>query len=410
MRKFGGILLTFCVLSANAQIKVLFLGNSFTYMYDIPALFENMADNAGISVLVEEYTQPGIAVGDWTGFNGHTTDAAAQAKINSQDWDFVIVQDNLGGWVYEYIPSVIGNSNVDLYNQIKANNSCTEIVYFAGWGPVGGVPGATSSGIDNTINCIERIHDNIVYFNDASGANEIVCPLGKSWIESMQQMPGVNLYYSDQVHPSLEGSYLAAATLFGSVFKVDVNTLTYNGGVSSSTASLFRSIAWDMITDNALFIETNLDDHTPLITWNGTNLITSGYSTYQWYLNGNPISGASASAYNPTTNGTYKVVGFNSSCDFESMEYELNTISVDEIGEKISFEMYPNPASDVVIVSLNESSDVIIYNSIGAVIYTNQLTNALSEIDVSQFENGLYTVIVQTHAGSSCAKQLVIAR
>ena len=38
---------------ANAQTKVLFLGNSFTYTYDIPTLFEGLANSAGISVSVD---------------------------------------------------------------------------------------------------------------------------------------------------------------------------------------------------------------------------------------------------------------------------------------------------------------------------------------------------------------------
>ncbi len=185
------------------QTKVLFLGNSFTYAYDIPALFSGFATSVGISVTIDENTQAGMAVADEQ-IIGHVNDGTSQTKINSQQWDYVVVQDNMGNYANNIgtISSSCGNANVALYNMIKANNSCTRIIYFAGWGPVGGV----FSG-DNTSACIDRIHGNMIYLNNGIG-QEIVSPIGKAWNSSFIQLPAVNLFHSDNVHPSLEGSYL----------------------------------------------------------------------------------------------------------------------------------------------------------------------------------------------------------
>jgi len=244
----------------TAQTKVLFLGNSFTYMYDVPALFAGMASSAGISVFVDENTQAGMAVANES-IIGHASDAVSQAKIVSQDWDYIVVQDNQGNYVNTIgsLPSACGNANVTLYNQIKANNPCTRIIYTAEWGPAGGV----YSG-DNTINCINRIHGNMLFLNDNIG-NEIVSPIGKSWITSFSSLPSVNLYYSDNVHPSLEGCYLTAATLFTTIFKYNPTALSYTGGVSSTTASAMRSIAYSTVTNPSYMSTTDLGSYTPTI-------------------------------------------------------------------------------------------------------------------------------------------------
>jgi hypothetical protein len=45
---------------------------------------------------------------------------------------------------------------------------------------------------------------------------------------------------------------------------------------------------------------------TPVITQSGNLLSTTGgFASYQWFLNGNPISGATSSSHNATQDGNY---------------------------------------------------------------------------------------------------------
>jgi uncharacterized delta-60 repeat protein len=63
----------------------------------------------------------------------------------------------------------------------------------------------------------------------------------------------------------------------------------------------------------------------PEITWNGMVLTTfTGFSNYQWYLNGDTISGAHTDTFNPTQLGRYKVTVANLSCQNTSEEFEAN--------------------------------------------------------------------------------------
>ncbi len=80
----------FFILNVQAQTKVLFLGNSFTYTFDVPALFNGFATAAGISVTIDQNTQAGMAVADEQ-ITGHVNDPVSQSKITSQQWDYIVV-------------------------------------------------------------------------------------------------------------------------------------------------------------------------------------------------------------------------------------------------------------------------------------------------------------------------------
>jgi len=384
--KIGFLLLSFISLNSIAQTKVLFLGNSFTYTYDIPTLFAGFANEAGISVFIDEKTEAGMAVADEQ-IVGHANDANSQAKISSQNWDFIVIQDNMGNYVSNIgsISANCGNANVTLYNQIKANNSCTRIIYFAGWGPEGGV---TAS--DNTQNCINRIHGNLNFLNDNVG-DEIVSPIGKCWIQSLNQMPSVDLFYSDNVHPSLAGSYLAAASIFTSIFKVNPTTLNYTGGVNSTTASNMRQIAWSQVTNATIINQTNLNSFTPVITASGTTLTCSGFSApYQWYLNGTAISGATASTYTATTNGNYTVEGTGTDgCQDISFVFELAGVGINENEIKQSFEI-TKISNTTFELNSNVMGTVYVYNLNGQLLFTDTKTTEIHQINMEAIANGLY--------------------
>ncbi len=371
------------------QTKVLFLGNSFTYTYDIPGIFQAMATAAGESVFVDERTQAGMAVADEQ-IIGHINDALSQSKISSQQWDYIVVQDNQGNYVNSVgvIPANAGNANVTLYNQIKANYPCTRIIYFAGWGPEGGV----FTG-DNTQACINRIYGNMNYLNNNIG-NEIVSPIGKAWNTSLSQMPGVDLYYSDNVHPSLEGSYLAAATLFVTIFKRDPSNINYTGGVNSTVAANMRSIAYTTVTNPTIFTETNLSSYTPAISVNGNQLsVANTYSSYQWLQSGNAISGATSSSYTATSNGLYQVEVNNSNgCPMRSLEENITITGIDNFSTKANdIALYLKNKS--LYINTNNTSRLLIYNVNGQILLDNILSGQ-SVVNLSGFSSGMYIVQV----------------
>jgi hypothetical protein len=81
-----------------------------------------------------------------------------------------------------------------------------------------------------------------------------------------------------------------------------------------------------------------------------TALTVSG-SQYQWYLNGNAISGATGSTYDAPYSGAYSVELFNGSC-YAMSDVILMTGGVAGVTDehKLSLQIVPNPAQDVIVL------------------------------------------------------------
>ena len=301
---------------AQETIDVLFIGNSFTYFpyapNDVPSRFEGFAAADGYDVYTEMIASSGASVQD-----DHLDDPNVESALQSREWDYVVLQDNLGYYAYGYIGQTTGDANVALINMIHQYNSCVTVVLFAGWGPVGGVNG------EGTEACVENIYTAMKSLNDATG--ELMAPIGKAWNASLTQYPTTNLYYTDDTHSNETGSYLATAVIYSTVFRENPVDNTYDGGLSSTLAGNMRQLAWDAVSNSTYQSECNFPAHTASISFANPTLTAAGsWSAYQWVNNNtNYISGATTNPYNISESGDYYVVVTDADgCKTRSFELE----------------------------------------------------------------------------------------
>ena len=72
----------------------------------------------------------------------------------------------------------------------------------------------------------------------------LIIPAGLAFSRSMQLHPEIDLYTDDK-HPSREGTYLAAATIYASIYQTSPMGNTYEYGIGSEVRKKLQRIAWD---------------------------------------------------------------------------------------------------------------------------------------------------------------------
>lgn len=87
-------------------------------------------------------------------------------------------------------------------------------------------------------------------YTRAGNANRaLVIPAGLAFARAMAERPTLDLYVPDLRHPSLPGTYLAAATTFAALFGRSPEGNRYTAGLDAETAAFLQRIAWQTVRD-----------------------------------------------------------------------------------------------------------------------------------------------------------------
>jgi hypothetical protein len=177
-------------------LHVLFIGNSLTYVNDLPGMFTELAVSAGKPrPFVRAVTAPGLSLEDqWTV-------GEAQKAIAVGGWDFVVLQQGPSA-------SPEGTLLLRAYSRrfadlIRAGGART--VLYMVWPSV-----ARREDFDGVA---------LSYRDAARDVGGILCPAGEAWRAAWKRDPRLELYSPDGLHPTPAGTYLAALTFFGVLYK-----------------------------------------------------------------------------------------------------------------------------------------------------------------------------------------------
>jgi hypothetical protein len=144
----------------------------------------------------------------------------------------------------------------------------------------------------------------------------------------------------------------------------------------------------------------------PVIQYQAPNLVTHDGETWQWYLNGNPLVGATDSILNNPGAGTYYVEATDSfGCEGNSTPYVLEPSAVENPMGMGYINIFPNPSAGLIrIDAWAEVDEIIITDLSGKMIYIQKNTNM---VDLTQAANGIYMVTVLVK-GERSTKRFVI--
>lgn len=89
-----------------------------------------------------------------------------------------------------------------------------------------------------------------LYVATGNEVGALVIPVGLAFDEAYRRRPGIRLHKEfDGTHPDLFGTYLAACTVYASVYGRSPvgNAYTYFGRIDQDTAAFLQQVAWDTV-------------------------------------------------------------------------------------------------------------------------------------------------------------------
>jgi len=216
--------------SKSKTYKVLFVGNSFTFYnsgvdYHLQQMLN--ADKSSDSIA---YTIQKIAVSSYT-LQDHYNDSLTIRKIRSDKWNTVVLQEQ----------STRPMTSRDLFLQYatlldaKIKKDSPSTVLYMTW-PEKATPGDINSLSSAYLYVGQKIHAPVV-------------PVGLVWEYVVNTYPQLNLYYTDNKHPGLPGTFLIACTFYYSLFNKNPVVNSYvPAGLSINDAILIRKAVNDYMT------------------------------------------------------------------------------------------------------------------------------------------------------------------
>ena len=186
---------------ARPTLDVLFIGNSYTYVNNLPHILKGLAEGLREGPAIE----PAMAVNGGMPLGWHLANGPAMRMLEQQAWDVVILQEHslLGGYVIDGEPRLAppglfhSNARV-LVPKVRAVNA--QPLFFMTWARRGRPqeePILTSA-----------------YLDIGRELNVPVSPVGLVWEDVRRRHPDIDLFSDDGAHPSPAGSYLAASVLY----------------------------------------------------------------------------------------------------------------------------------------------------------------------------------------------------
>ncbi|WP_335109282.1 SGNH/GDSL hydrolase family protein [Nostoc sp.] len=184
-------------LAEQQIIRVLFIGNSYTYFNDIPWLTQQLAASAKEPKTLETEM---VVIGGAT-LKSHWKRGEALRLLKAKRWDYVVLQEQ----------STLPITNPqEMYKyatlfdaEIKRVNSQT--VFYLTWAK------------QNKPETQQILTDS--YMSIAKELKAQVAPVGTAWQKIQEANLKLNLYSSDQSHPSPIGSYVAACVFYTTFYE-----------------------------------------------------------------------------------------------------------------------------------------------------------------------------------------------
>lgn len=225
-----------CGSSPDGCLRVLFVGNSYTQVNDLPGTFAALARAGGHRV------EAGMAAEGGQTLAGHTTSSNTQGQLTAGRWDVVVLQEQ------SEIPAVAASRDAmmapaaqTLVDEVRGIGA--RAVLFSTWAHR---DGDAAYRLDTEAAMQQAIDATYVSIGGQLGVG--VVPVGEAWTAALSLNPPVTLWQDDGSHPTAQGTFLAAAVFYAALFGDDpVAAAQGSGAPPVDAARALAGVARDVV-------------------------------------------------------------------------------------------------------------------------------------------------------------------
>jgi len=391
---------------AADTLRVLFIGNSYTAVNNLPQVVADLAAAGGDRLIYQSNTPGGQTL------QQHCSNSTSLSLIAQGGWDYVVLQEQsqrpsfsdgqVADEVYPYAKR--------LDSLIHRASPCAKTVFYMTWGYKNGDAGncpvwppiCTYSGMDSMLY--------LRYSIMAENYNAWLSPAGRVRRRLRALNPSIELYDTDGSHPSAAGTFAAALSFYTVLYGKDPVTNTYNYSLSAGDAAAIKAaasvVAFDSLDYWRRFDPVPKAAFTAAVS--GTTATfsntTTGATAYSWtFGDGSPASGSVSPTHTYAATGVYEVcLKAIDGCDTIKLCKQVNVGAVGIGGRQTvgNIGLYPNPVEDRVYVKgLETACDFRLYTSIGACVQSGRLKPTQAFLSLKDLPAGAYYLELASSGG-----------
>lgn len=224
--------------------NILFLGNSYTFANDLPAMFEALSWSGGFRADVYELTDGSYRL-EYFADPEDELGAKVYEGLTQYDWDYVILQEQ------SRVPTI--EAETMMYPAARTldaliQNADGQTVFLMTWAYRDG-DDLTGYGIRKKTTREEMQAELFMAYDTiARELDALLSPAGAAFIRFAKEHPEVELWDpEDGMHPTAAGSYLAACTLYATLYNESPVGLEYTAELEPETAQALQRCAADLV-------------------------------------------------------------------------------------------------------------------------------------------------------------------
>ena len=186
----------------------------------------------------------------------------------------------------------------------------------------------------------------------------------------------------------------------------------YNVNLTSTNTAGSNSYTASFTVSPTPFVSISALDSV-ICTGESVDLTGVGADAYSW----EPITGLSSGtggnvSASPTNSQTYVLTGTQNGCSNQD-SIRITVLDCASIYEKNNevIKIYPNPTNSLITIdlgSIENENKIEIFDEKGALLYSKFTFNKKQEIDLSIFENGIYTISIITNSNQKIVKKITL--